>query len=310
MYRLLLFISLTNILSAQNINVKIQSNIACFTENKDSILNYQIADKSLNGTYKRSNYIHPLYTLDGQILTEDFPKDHLHHRGVFWAWHQLYINDTKLGDAWDINDFHWIVKSVKELKVEGKAKAIQAEVLWKTTRWKDENGKEKPVVREMTTIKVYPTKNRYRQIDIKISICALESNMSLGGAQNKTGYGGFSARVRLVNDIAFASSTGVVTPDILPVIAGDWIDISGSFSKDGVLSGLSILSHPDNPGFPNPWVLRSKGSMQNAVYPYPGESAVPLSETQPTTLRYRLLVHEGDNEALDIESIHTDFGKN
>lgn len=312
MYRLFIFIcfiNLTNIINAQKINVIIQADAARFIENKDSILNYQIAEKSLKGAYRRSNYIHPLYTLDGQKLTEDFPQDHPHHRGVFWAWHQLYVGDKRLGDAWELKDFRWDVKSVRELKIEGNAKAIQAEVLWKTAQWIDGDGNQKSVVREMTTIKVYPVENRYRQIDIEISIRALEPNMSLGGSENEKGYGGFSPRIRLVNDISFTSSIGKVTPDILPVEAGGWMDISGSFSKGGALSGLSILCHPDNPGFPNSWILRTKRSMQNAVYPYPGASAVPLSETQPTILRYRLLVHKGDNEALDIESIYADYGK-
>ena len=33
----------------------------------------------------RSTYVHPLYGLDGEVLTDDFPKDHYHHRGLFWA---------------------------------------------------------------------------------------------------------------------------------------------------------------------------------------------------------------------------------
>ena len=128
MFRLFIFIcfgSLVNRLNAQKVAVIIQDEAAYFIEGKDSILNYQAAEKSLGGTYRRSNYIHPLYTLDGQILTEDFPQDHPHHRGVFWAWHQLYIGDKRLGDAWDIKDFRWEVKSVKALKKQGDAKATE-----------------------------------------------------------------------------------------------------------------------------------------------------------------------------------------
>lgn len=312
MFRLFIFIcfgSLVNRLNAQKVAVIVQDEAAYFIEGKDSILNYQAAEKSLGGTYRRSNYIHPLYTLDGQILTEDFPPDHPHHRGIFWAWHQLYIGDKRLGDAWDIKDFRWEVKSVKALKKQGDAKAIQAEVLWKTTQWVDADGNEKPVVKEITTIKVYPAENHYRQIDIEISIRALEPNMRIGGSENEKGYGGFSPRIRLVDDMKFTSTEGIVQPKSLPVKARGWMDISGSYGKGGALAGLSILCHPDNPGFPNPWILRSKGSMQNAVFPYPGAIAVPLSESQPTVLRYRLLVHEGDNEALDIAAIHADYGK-
>src|SRR5215204_623293 len=39
----------------------------------------------------RSSYIHPLYGLDGEVLTDDFPTDHFHHRGLFWAWPHVKI---------------------------------------------------------------------------------------------------------------------------------------------------------------------------------------------------------------------------
>lgn len=47
---------------------------------------YQREPKSLDGTYVCNNYIHPLYSPAGDILTEEFPAGHPYHRGVFWAW--------------------------------------------------------------------------------------------------------------------------------------------------------------------------------------------------------------------------------
>ena len=47
--------------------------------------------KAKDGKLARANYVHPLLDLDGEPLTEDFPADHPHHRGVFWAWHQVRI---------------------------------------------------------------------------------------------------------------------------------------------------------------------------------------------------------------------------
>jgi hypothetical protein len=38
-----------------------------------------------------SNYFHPIYGLDGEALTDDFPKDHLYHRGLYWAWSHIRI---------------------------------------------------------------------------------------------------------------------------------------------------------------------------------------------------------------------------
>jgi hypothetical protein len=37
----------------------------------------------------RSDYIHPLYGLDGQELTKDWPLEHPHHRGIYWAWPEV-----------------------------------------------------------------------------------------------------------------------------------------------------------------------------------------------------------------------------
>ncbi len=31
------------------------------------------------------SYIYPLFGLDGENLTDDAPKDHYHHHGVFWT---------------------------------------------------------------------------------------------------------------------------------------------------------------------------------------------------------------------------------
>ena len=104
MNRIFLFLfiaSIRNPLAAQEIDINIDTDVVSFHEGGDSIMVFQVADKSLNGSHKRSNYIHPLYSLDGQILTEDFPADHLHHRGIFWAWHQLYTGDKRIGDGWD-----------------------------------------------------------------------------------------------------------------------------------------------------------------------------------------------------------------
>ncbi len=36
---------------------------------------------------RRCCYIFPIYTPAGVSMLDDFPEDHWHHRGLFWAWH-------------------------------------------------------------------------------------------------------------------------------------------------------------------------------------------------------------------------------
>ncbi|OYX84857.1 MAG: hypothetical protein B7Y83_06740 [Flavobacteriales bacterium 32-34-25] len=291
------------------VNLKIEKNQSHFTEGKDSILTYQASEKAMNGKYIRSNYIHPLYNLDGTVLTEDFPEDHLHHRGIFWAWHQLYIGDKRIGDGWEIENFNWEVTSVKEKKTKDDSKAIVSTVLWKSPLWKSKNDVEKAFVKETTTIKVYPKQPHYRLIDIEIALLALESNMKIGGSEDEKGYGGFSPRIRLSNDIVFTDPSGKISPTNLPIPASEWMDISGSLGKNGTKAGLTVLCSPKNPGAKNPWILRAKKSMQNAVYPYPGAKAVPLSNKKPTVLRYRLVIHNGDANSIPIDEIFQNYIK-
>ena len=60
-------------------------------ENGKKVLFYQVRPKSVDGKYERAGFVHPLYSLNGKILTDDMPADHPYHRGIFWAWHQIII---------------------------------------------------------------------------------------------------------------------------------------------------------------------------------------------------------------------------
>lgn len=296
-------------ISWSQVHLKIDSKNTYFTEGKDSILTYQIAEKSINGKYIRANYIHPLYTLDGEVLTEDFPADHLHHRGIFWAWHQIYIGDKKTGDAWDIKNFKYEISSIKNKKTNDKSKVMKTTVFWKSPLWKSANGKEKAFVKETTTITVYPKHEHYRQIDFEIVLLALEPDMKIGGSEDEKGYGGFSTRIKLSNDMEFTNPTGKIIPTNLPFKASEWMDISGSVGKNKTKAGISILTHPKNPGFPNPWILRANQSAQNAVFPYPGSTAISLSNKNPTVLRYSIIVHDGNANSIPINEIYQDYIK-
>ncbi len=307
----LFFLLLTSVNSflAQNITVFKTDSGVCFTEGNDTILFYQTKEKTLDGSVVKSNYIHPLYDLNGQVITEDSPVDHPHHRGLFWAWHQLYIGDKRIGDGWELKDIHMDVDSVYSKKNEDEAQQIVSKIFWKSPLWISKSGEEIPLVEENTKITVYPRKKNYRLVDLSISLIALEDNMKIGGAENPKGYGGFSYRIKLAKDTRFLSSTGDVEPMNLPVKAGPWMDVSGSIGKGNSKVGFTVICHPKNPNPINQWILRKSRSMQNAVYPYPGAEAVPLSKIQPTLLKYRLVIHSGDIEDIDISYIYKNFIK-
>lgn len=314
MCRLFIFLMILTCISAlplgaQPLSLSLQADGALFEEAGDTVLFYQTAPKSLNGRYERSNYIHPLYGLDGAVLTEDFPADHLHHRGVFWAWHQIYIGEERIGDGWEIKDIAWKVTELEEIKAKGKARALRARVDWVSPLWTDASGSMKPFLKEEVILRVHPARKSYRLVDVELKLMALEPDMRLGGSEDPKGYGGFSPRIRMAEGIVFTGPQGAVEPETNPVSAEGWLDISAPIGKQGAWAGVSMLSHPDNPGYPNPWILRARGSMQNAVFPHPGAEAAPLPMDAPWHLKYRLVIHQGTAEAVNLGRLHKRYAR-
>jgi len=256
-----------------------------FYEGVKPVLFYRTTAKATeDGKYARADYCHPVYGLDGQILTEDFPADHLHHRGIFWAWHQVYVGNTPMGDMWACEDFKWEFHAVKILPPQPESAALRAGVYWKSSRWKD--GRD-PFVEETVTMRVHRVIDETRLIDIDIAILALEEGIRIGGSNDVKGYGGFSTRIVLPPDIQMSDAKGPVTPQNTAVAAGDWMNFAGTFGDTA--SKLAILVHPSNPGHPREWILRKSGSAQNVAYP--GREPIPISTAKPLLLRYRLVLH-------------------
>ena len=275
------------------------------TEGDDKVLFYQRTPKSLDGKWERAGYVHPLYDLEGNVLSEDFPEDHRHHRGIFWAWHQVLVGDKPAGDGWAIVDMAWEVTGVEPLPQQPDAVGIQASVIWKSKRLQNDNGGPLAVVREETTIRAHRAAKDVRLIDFEIRLVALVDELRIGGSEDEKGYGGFSTRVRLPNDVQFISRLGKLEPQFGPVEGGPWLDCVASYTGDGHPSGVAILSHPTLPGYPQPWILRSSRSMQNPQFP--GREAVAIPRDKPLVLRYRLAVHRGDSEHAGIEALQREF---
>jgi hypothetical protein len=274
-------------------------------EGEKQIMFYQRQHKSLDGKYTRANYIHPLYGLDGEVLTEDFPADHPHHRGVFWAWHQVWLGDRKLGDNWAAQDFFWDVYDAEILTFDSKSRALKLHVHWKSPLLTDADGKQQPFVKETTTVRIHSAESNIRKIDFKIELLALKDNMRLGGSEDAKGYGGFTTRIPLPDGLVFTDTNGSVEPKNLSVEAGPWLDFSGNLGGQGKTSGIAILCHSSSPGYPQRWILRRKGSAQNPVYP--GRKPVPLSRKKPLILCYRLIIHRGDVNHVDLDKLQAEY---
>jgi hypothetical protein len=272
------------------------------SENGKPVFFYQKKQKSLTDKYLCNNYIHPLYNLNGDILTEEFPPDHPYHRGIFWAWHQLYVDNKRVGDGW-VNDS--ISQSVVKISTDknNNEALIKLNVLWSSLVLQD----GKPFIDENTTITVHKTESDLRKIDFEITLKALVNGLEIGGSADEKGYGGFCVRMKLPEGLIFTSEQGAVTPRELQVRAGSWMDFSAGFGNDQKISGLAILCHPSMPDYPEPWILRQKSSMQNVVYP--GRERIKINADKPVVLRYRVIIHNGDAKTLDLPALQKEYSE-
>lgn len=257
------------------------------------LFSYQVATKSHEGKYPRANYIHPLNDFSGSSVTEDFPEDHFHHRGVFWTWHQLHHNDESLGDPWLCEGITWDVHDV-EYEVNGKTAVLKSKVDWKV------GPDMETLVKEDVQIAYHPSKDHYR-LDFLITLQSQGDGVALGGSDDSKGYGGFSARLDLGDEINFSDESGLVTAENEMVEAGNWILVEDIGANE---AQVAILYHPESTATLKGWILREKGSMQNPVWP--GREPVVLNQGDEVTIKASVVVFK-DEAGNHTDKIYREF---
>lgn len=258
------------------------------------IFSYQVESKSHQGQYPRANYIHPLNDFSGNSITEDFPEDHLHHRGIFWTWHQLYLNGQSLADPWMCEGISWKVHNVKHRVKKEKA------IMTSTVDWLI--GEERQnLVREEVEVAYQGAEDHYL-LDFNIKLSSLQNNVSIGGSDDNKGYGGFSPRLALGDQVTFSDASGTVTPDNEQVQAGNWMVVS-DIGVDEL--DVAIMYHPASTAALQGWILRAKGSMQNPVWP--GRERAVLNQGDQVEMIARLVVFREKAQPENVENIYQDF---
>lgn len=285
---ILFFVLATSSALAQ-ISMKKEQGGLWITDGGKNVAFYQKDPMGFDAWEKRNNFLHPLMLPDGTTITENAPDDHLHHRGVFWAWHQILIDGKQVSDGWDLKNFAVAVKGIEFKQVGGNNGELQTTALWSSPLYK--NGDE-AYMKEVTSYTFRKQRGNYRVIHFSICLTALVDGLELGGSNDEKGYGGFSVRLKMPADARFLSATGPVQPENAAVPAGSWVEISGSMAKNGQgAGGVLIYANPKNPEPNESWILRQQASMQNAAFP--GQNPVKLEKGVPLVLDYTLVVFTG-----------------
>jgi hypothetical protein len=244
--------------------------------------------------YRRATYIHPLYDLRGNVISDDFPKDHLHHRGLSWTWAHVGVGG-EVHDLWAGEG----VRQVFEKWLAQETGPVCATIGVKNAWWTA----QKKIMDEWVWIRAFPANEYGRAIDVLLTLKALEP-IDLSGRKEK-GYSGFGLRYgpRQTTIITTPQGKEVADSDLKPL---PWADETGNFGGATALSGAAIFQHSGNPRFPAGWCLRHYGFIGVS---WPGVEIIHLEPGKALTLRFRVWVHDGDAKQGKVQEAYDLFAQ-
>ena len=283
---------------------------------KQSLLTYQFRTTypppGIDTNYKRSGFIHPLYTPHGQVLTRIQPPDHYHHYGIWNPWtHTFFEGDTI--DFWNIKGHQGTVRFAKFTSQKTNAKYAEYTALHEHLVFK-KDGSEKVAVNEWQTVRVYnpAEKNDQYVVDITSKMqCASQSPLLIV-AYRYAGFGWRATEYWDKNNSEMMTSEGK-TRDSTDNTKAKWIIVYGELpgNEEG---GIVMLSHPSNYNHPEPlriWDKKANGGRGDVFANFaPTKDKDWLLEPGKTyTLNYRLVVFNGKFDKARAEAAWRTFVK-
>jgi len=230
----------------------------------------------------RLDYVHPLWSVAGAVLTEDAPEDHLHHRGIFWAWRRILVDGEQVADGWVGRNLAVETERPSVVANRDGSAQILSTATWLVTL----DGIATPIVAESAEITAYPVEAGRRRVELEVALRALRAGVALGGSDDEKGYGGPSVRLAHPDRIGIESGGQTLRAQVAAIQTGEtirfsWSGIPAPWPSEVVVSCV-VDGHPWTS-----WVLRQELSMQNCAVP--GRAPLVLPMDRPLRLRMTLV---------------------
>ncbi len=258
--------------------------------------------EGINHLYKRSAYIHPLWSPGGERLTRIQPPDHYHHYGIWNPWTRTHFGDRKV-DFWNLADAQGTVRFAEyQDKFEEKGYAgfrVRQEHVYFM-----EDGTEGIAMNEIWDIKVLDSEKDIFMVDMTTTLNSpLEEGITLEAYRYGGGLGFRATEKWHTHNSTVLTSEGK-NRDEADGTGARWVLIEGESSVPEGRSGILFLSHPSNQSHPEPmrmWPPDSQDGKENVFFefcPIRHQEWI-LEKDKDYILKYRMVVFDG---MIDIES--------
>ena len=253
--------------------------------------------------FRRGGYIHPVLTPSGRAVTDDYPPDHFHHHGIWFAWTKTEfegrapdfwnmgggtgtVEFVSLGDTWGGPVHAGFRSRHRHVDLSGPAPKVVLEETWEVTAYGVGGGPRPYFVFDL----------------VSAQECASASPLVL--AEYRYGGMGFRGHREWKDkkNAFFLTSEGRDRGNGNATRAR-WCHVGGSV--EGRLAGIAILDHPGNFRSPQPMRINPDDPFFNFAPTQAGR--FEIAPGRPFVSRYRFVVSDGPAEAAEIDRLWRDY---
>jgi len=284
---------------------------------KQPVLSYvhteTLPPQGVDPVFKRSAYIHPLWSPGGERLTRIQPPDHWHHYGIWNPWTRTHFGDYKV-DFWNLGDRQGTVRFAEYLEKIEQENLAGFRVRQEHIYFMDD-GSEGIAMDEIWMVTVQNLDGPVYMVDLFTTLSTpLEGGITLEAYRYGGGLGYRGTERWWPGNATVLTSEGLTWSDADATHAR-WVLIEGESSVPEGRSGILFLSHPGNQSHPEPmrmWPPNSNGGKENMFFefcPIRHQEWV-LEPGKEYTLKYRMVVFDGALDTSSAEAHWKDFSKN
>lgn len=309
------------------------------------VLNYRYTLKDVpegvDPIYRRSGFIHPLWTPGGTRLTRIQPTDHYHHYGIWNPWTHTDYEGTEI-DFWNLrkNQGTVVARQLYERRngeITGGFKALQDHVLimgptglkpvlneqlmvdvWKAdpddSYWiVDVTSLQNAATAKPLTVKEY----RYQGFSIRANEAWYDGNVTILTSEGLNKSNANATRARWIDvrgpsvvERQEAGTAGVTGDLVRPGDMGTPIAVEDAVRSE--TSGILMMTHPSNFNFPELlriWPVGNNRGRENVFVNFnPAQDRDLVIEPGNTyVFRYRMIVYDGKLDAGQAERFWNNY---